>query len=163
MPSSNGKGAPKGNRNGESHSVITFRNQVKRRVRKGRSLIDRRTTSGRNAIAVQQEIIADLGGVDQLSAAKLCLVELIARDVYFCDEIDRRIFHTLYAVNQINANNKRYGAKGLATLYSYRQGAARNLASNLALLGLEKAPPPVKSLEEILSEPEESDGAAEGK
>jgi hypothetical protein len=42
-------------------------------------------------------------------------------------------------------------------LYSYRQGVARNLASNLLALGLEKAPPKQKTLEEILSEPEESD------
>ena len=44
------KGMNKGNTNGETHSVITFRNRVKRRVRKGRSLIDRRTTAGRNAV-----------------------------------------------------------------------------------------------------------------
>ena len=51
--------------------------------------------------------------------------------------------------------------KVIGLLYSYRQGVARNLASNLLALGLEKAPPKQKTLEEILDEPEESDGVDE--
>jgi len=45
----------------------------------------------------------------------------------------------------------------IGTLYGYRQSAANNLSRNLLALGLEKAPPKQKTLEEILSEPEESD------
>src|SRR5262249_34168011 len=86
------RGAPKGNQNALTHGVRAFENQVARRARRGRSLIDRRTQAGKNAVAVREQILGDLGGADNLSAAKLILVELIARDVYFCDEIDRRCF-----------------------------------------------------------------------
>jgi hypothetical protein len=150
-------GAPKGSQNGLSHGIVAFKNQVKRRAHRGRSVIDRRSAAGKNAVAFQQELIVDQGGADNLSAAKLALIELIGRDTYFCDEIDRRIFHTMYKINQVNPNSKRYGVKGLATLYGYRNTIARNLASNLLALGLEKVPPRQKTLAEILSEDEEGE------
>jgi hypothetical protein len=43
----------------------------------------------------------------------------------------------------------------ISTLYSYRQGVARSLAANLLTLGLDKKPPPQKTLEELLNEEEE--------
>jgi hypothetical protein len=45
-------------------------------------------------------------------------------------------------------------AKLVGTLYGYRTAVVNNLSRNLLALGLEKAPPKVKSLEEILSEGE---------
>lgn len=125
-------------------------------------MIDRRTAAGQNAVGVRDEILSDLGGADQLSAAKLILVELIARDVYFCDEIDRRIFKAIYKAGVTERELERFGKlrspKFIATLYQYRQSAANNLARNLLALGLEKAPPKVKSLDEILSEESEEEG-----
>jgi hypothetical protein len=41
-------------------------------------------------MAMREELIADQGGVDNLSVAKLALIEMIARDVYFPDECARR-------------------------------------------------------------------------
>jgi hypothetical protein len=158
MDDNNGKrprGAPKGNQNGLSHGVVAYRNQFKRQ-RHRRSLIDRRTTAGKNAVAVRDEILRDLGGAEGLAATKLVLVELIARDVYFCDEIDRRIFRAIYklAVREKAAEKlgKIKNPKLIGTLYGYRMTAANNLARNLLALGLEKAPPKQKTLEEILSE-----------
>jgi hypothetical protein len=55
MSKQNGKqpvGPPSGSQNSLTHGVIAFRNQVKRRARRGRSLIDRRSTAGRNAVAI---------------------------------------------------------------------------------------------------------------
>ena len=157
-----GAGAPpgtgKGNTNAEKHSVITFRNQVKRRTRHGRSLIDRRTRAGQNALAVRDKMLADMGGESNLSTAKLMLIEMIARDTYFLDETDRRIFRAIYKLaEKERAIEKQGGMKNpklIATLYSYRQGAANNLARNLLALGLEKLPPKQKTLEEILNEPD---------
>lgn len=40
----------------------------------------------------QNGLIADAGGEKNLSTAKLILIEMIGRDVYFLDECDRRIF-----------------------------------------------------------------------
>jgi hypothetical protein len=163
MDDSNGKrprGAPNGNQNALSHGVVAYRNQFKRQ-RHRRSLIDRRTAAGKNAVAVRDEILRDLGGAEGLAATKLVLVELIARDVYFCDEIDRRIFRAIYKVaakeKALESLGKTKSPQLIATLYSYRQSAANNLARNLQALGLEKAPPKQKSLQEILDEPEERD------
>jgi hypothetical protein len=160
MDDSNGKrprGAPNGNQNALSHGVVAYRNQFKRQ-RHRRSLIDRRTAAGKNAVAVRDEILRDLGGAEGLAATKLVLVELIARDVYFLDECDRRIFKAIYKVSAQERALEKLGKiknpKFIGVLYSYRQGVARNLASNLQALGLERAPPKQKTLEEILTEPE---------
>ena len=155
--SSNGRmGPPKGNQNGFKHGLVALRNQIHRRTRRGRSLIDRRSTAGRNAFAMRQELIADLGGTEELSTAKLALIEMIARDTYFLDEIDRRIFRAIYKASATERQLERLGKtkhpKLIATLYGYRQSAANNLARNLLALGLEKAPPRQKTLEEILDE-----------
>jgi hypothetical protein len=169
--SNNGKrpvGPPKGSRNNLSHGVLAFRNQVKRRVRRGRNVIDRRTQAGKNAIAIQAALTADLGGADKLPTAKLVLVELIGRDVYFLDEMDKRIVSTINQANKELPNSgttmKQRGtrAKLLSILYSYRQSAANNLAKNLLALGLEKAPPRVKSRDELLAEDEETEPKQEG-
>jgi hypothetical protein len=158
----NGKrmGPPWGNQNRLTHGIVAFQNRYQRQ-RHRRSLIDRRTKAGQNAVAVRDEILRDLGGAEGLAATKLVLVELIARDVYFCDEIDRRIFRAIYKVaakeKALEKLGKTKSPQMIATLYSYRQTAANNLARNLQALGLEKAPPKQKTLQEILSEPEESD------
>ena len=49
--------------------------------------------------------------------------------------------------------------KAIATLYSYRQGAARSLSANLLALGLDKPPPLVQTLDEILSEDVKTEGS----
>jgi len=46
-----GKGGPKG-KYSETHGIVTLRNQIKRRTKRGRSFIDMRSHSGQNAVAV---------------------------------------------------------------------------------------------------------------
>jgi hypothetical protein len=156
-PTGNPPGAPDPGANRTTHGIVALRNQIKKRTRRGRSLIDRRTAAGQNALAMRQGLILDQGGEEHLSVAKLALIEMIARDTYFLDECDRRIFRVIYHVNgRIRRDgHKPKSPKLIATMYGYRSAVARNLAANLSLLGLEKVPPPQKTLEEILSEPEE--------
>jgi len=71
------------------HDLISLRNKTYERKRRGRSLVDRRSAAGMNAMRVQQEIIKDQGGAANMSTARLVLAELIARDVYYLDETDR--------------------------------------------------------------------------
>src|SRR5262245_28843579 len=101
-------------------------------------------------------MLVDLGGESNLLTAKLMLIEMIARDTYFLDECDRRIFRAIYKLSQkekdIEKQGKIKNPKLIATLYGYRQGAANNLARNLLALGLEKAPPKQKTLQDILNE-----------
>jgi hypothetical protein len=165
MSSSNGRGAPKGNQNRLTHGLVKFENQVRRRTRRGRSLIDRRSTAGRNAFAMREELILDQGGAENLSVAKLALIEMIARDVYFLDECDRRIFRVIHKASGQEKALAKLGKiknpKLIGVLYSYRAGVARNLASNLQMLGLEKIKRE-KTLEEILNEPDEPEGDQNG-
>jgi hypothetical protein len=124
MSTGNGRGAPKGNSNALSHGLVAFKNKRRR----ARSLIDRRTTAGRNAVAVREEILRDLGGAEGLSATKLVLVEMTARDVYFLDEIDRRIFRVIYKASGTERVLTKLGKvkypKLIGMLYSYRQSVA---------------------------------------
>lgn len=155
----NGKmGPPNGNQNALTHGLVAFKNEVRRRTRRGRSLIDRRSAAGKNAVAIGDQLLADLGGEANCSTAKLMLIEMVRRDVYFLDETDKRIFRYLYTVGQdpILGIKAKQSAKLVGTLYGYRQGVANNLARNLQALGLEKAPPKQKTLQEILDEPEEA-------
>jgi hypothetical protein len=165
MATNNGRGAPKGNQNRLTHGLVAFQKEIKRRTRRGRSLIDRRSTAGRNAVAMREELIADQGGAENMSIAKLALIEMIARDVYFLDECDRRIFKAIYKLSSSERELAKIGKlkhpKVIGLMYSYRQGVARNLASNLLALGLEKAPPKQKTLQEILAESEEEKSEGE--
>jgi hypothetical protein len=159
IPTGNPPGAPDPGANRATHGIVKFEAQVKRRARRGRSLIDRRSTAGKNAVAIGDQLLADMGGEENCSTAKLMLIELVRRDVYFLDETDKRIFRHLYTMGQdpLIGHKAKSSAKLVSVLYGYRQTAANNLARNLLALGLEKLPPKQKTLEEILSEPEESD------
>jgi hypothetical protein len=168
--SSNGKGkrppgAPDPGANRTTHGIVKFKKEVKRRSRRGRSLIDRRSRAGQNAVAIGNELLQDMGGEENCSTAKLVLIELIRRDVYFCDEIDKRIFRYIYEVGQDSQVGKqaKASAKLVSGLYGYRTAVVNNLSRNLQALGLEKAPPKVKSLEEILNEPDEPEGDGQDK
>jgi hypothetical protein len=156
--SPNPPGAPDPGANRTTHGIVAFKNTVKRRKRNGHDVIDRRSKSGQNAVAMRDQLIEERGGTDSLSVAQLAIIELIARDVYFVDEIDRRIFDAIYKLNQlqkIGGNGRIKNPKAIAMLYGYRSAVARNLATNLTVIGLQKPPPKVKTLDEILSEDEQ--------
>lgn len=155
---------PKGSKRGETHSVITWRNGVKRRVRKGRDVIDKRCAAGQVAIAMRDDLIAERGGADSLGVAELAMIELVARDTFFVDEIDRRIMGFLQKVREHEKEKAMVkNPKALSILYSYRQSAARNLAANLQSLGLSKPAPKIKTLDEILAEDDdESNNVTQG-
>src|SRR5262245_40833272 len=149
----NGKhrgGAPKGSRNHEIHGIVTFRNKMHRRSKRRRSIISLRSGSGQNAIAIQMGLTEDLGGIDHLSTAQKVLIELLGRDLYLLDETYQRIVRACEEIPKLKNSTK-----GMAILYSYRMPIISSISKNLMALGLEKKPPPTKSLEQIL---EESDG-----
>src|SRR5215468_10481800 len=121
-------GAPDPRANATSHGIVAFKNQVKCRLSRNRSLIDRRTKAGQNALAVRDQMLADMGGESNLSTAKLALIEMIARDVYFLDECDRRIFRAIYKLSAKEKEAERLGKvknpKVIGLMYSYRAGIA---------------------------------------
>ena len=79
---------------------------------------------------MREELILDQGGADNLSVAKLALI--IARDTYFLDECDRKIFRVIHKVSVLESALESLGKlkspKLIATLYGYRRSVANNLA-----------------------------------
>ena len=157
--SPNPPGAPDPGLNRETHGIVALKKRVQRRVKRGREIIDRRCAAGQNAVAFRSALIEERGGADNLSLAELTLIELIARDVYFIDEIDWRIFAVMHKLRTTEkaliALGKTRNPKVIGILYGYRAPITRNLAANLIALGLEKPPPKVKTLQEIMSEDDE--------
>jgi hypothetical protein len=179
MSNSNGKtpdkrpnGAPRGNKNALTHGVIALRNQVRRRIRRGRSLIDRRTAAGKNAVAFGEalrSLVIERGGEESLTEDTLLLIEQISRDVYYLDETDRRNFKAIYKMRmrerELERLERAQGKKpsrirnpeAIRNLYGYRAAPDQKLTDKMrdfrSLLGSLK--PKVKSLEEILAEDEE--------
>jgi hypothetical protein len=150
--SSNGRGAPKGNSNHESHGIVTFENAVKRRRRRGRSLIDRRSGIGQEALRIQAAYVEDLGGESALTTGQRVVLGLLGQNLYLLGETDKRINR---AVKNLPALKN--SPKGMAILYSYRGAIENNIIRNLTMLGLERKPKPQKTLEEILSESTEEE------
>ena len=144
------KGSNKGNYNAETHGIVTFRNRMHKRARRSRSIISLRTVSGQNAVAVQAGLAQDLGRLEHISTAQKVLIELVGRDLYLLDETDQRIVRACKEIPKLKNS-----PKGMAILYSYRMPIISSISKNLMALGLEKKPPPAKTLEQIL---EESDG-----
>src|SRR5678816_166793 len=71
-------GPPPGSQNGLSHGIIAFKNRANRIGKRGKSVIDQRTTSGQNAIAMRNDLIQERGGTDNLSVAQLAMIEMVA-------------------------------------------------------------------------------------
>jgi hypothetical protein len=151
---SNGKhpGAPRGNQNHLTHGLVALRDQIHRRTRRGRSLIDRRSRIGQEALSLQADYVDDLGGEKALTTGQRVVLGLLGQNLYLLGETDKRINRAIKEVPKL-----KHSPKGMAILYSYRAAIENNIIRNLSLLGMERKPPPVKSLEEILSESEESD------
>ena len=143
-----GIGGPRRNKHSETHGIVTLKNQIRRRVRKGRSFIDRRSHTGRNALEAQAGLIADLGGMENVSTAERIMVEMVSRDLYLLDEIDRRIQHVCKKMPQ-GKNNPKF----LALLYSYRMPVVSAISRNLTALGLQRKEIAPRSLEDIFNEP----------
>ena len=89
----------------------------------------------------------DNGGLDNMSTAKLMLVELIYRDTGFLDKSDRRTFRILRDDPKLKNN-----PAALAKLYQYRTTLVTCLTKNLQLLGLERVPDKPKTLDELFEE-----------
>ena len=101
---------------------------------------------------MQAGLIADLGGIENISTAQKVLVELVGRDLYLLDETDQRIVKVCKQFP-----NAKQSPKTMANLYSYRQPIASNIVKNLLALGLNKKPPAAKTLDEILREDEQQE------
>jgi hypothetical protein len=86
-----GKGAPKGNKYSVTHGLALVRNQINRRVKRGRSYVDKRTQEGQEALAIEAGLIDDHGGVDAITTAKFIAIRKLARLHYRAEMMHRAI------------------------------------------------------------------------
>jgi hypothetical protein len=150
-----GKGAPKGNKYSVTHGLALVRNQIKRRTKRGRSYVDKRTHEGQEALRIQAGLVDDQGGVDAISAAKFIVIQELTQLYYLGAMMD----HATAAFLRKNPQYK--NPRALSRLFSYRMPLSNTIAKYLDVLGLDKKPPPAKTLEELFDEDEEKDGAAD--
>ena len=150
-----GKGAPKGNRYSVTHGLALVRNQIKKRTKRGRSYVDQRTHEGQEALRIQAGLVDDQGGIDNISAARFIAIQELTQLYYLAAMMDHSI--SKFLAKNPNAKNARF----LAKLFGYKLPVTNAIAKYLDVLGLDKRPPPAKTLDEILSEGDQ-DGETNG-
>jgi hypothetical protein len=150
-----GKGAPKGHRYGVTHGLALVRNQIKKRVNHNRSYVDKRSHEGQDALKVQAGLVEDQGGIDAITTARFIAIQELTNLYYLAAMMDRS------SKKFLDNNPHMKNPRALAKLFSYRQPVTNSIEKYLALLGLDKRPPPAKTLEEILNEDDENQPTTE--
>jgi hypothetical protein len=80
-----GRSGPPGNQNARRHGLYSLKRAVQER---GLDAIDGRSALGRALREFRADLVRDLGGEANLSAAELHLVDLAVRDRLFLDSLD---------------------------------------------------------------------------
>ena len=145
-----GKGAPKGNQFALKHGIVQVRAGINRRVKRNRNYVDERTHEGQEALRIQAGLIDDQGGVEAITATQFIAIQELTQHYYLVSLIDRSIATYLRKNPQAKES-----AKMLARVFAYRTPVSSSLARYLDIIGLDKKAAPVKTLDEILAQPEQ--------
>jgi hypothetical protein len=137
-----GKSGPPGNANGFKHGLsMLAQRRAEKRLPRGKEK--------RAKLEILDGLLSDKGKESVSTALKL-QAELIASDAVWLNIVERAIQRV------IRLNPKaRDNPKALSVLDDYRRPVINSLSASLQRFGLDKAPPRVKSLEELLAEDEE--------
>src|SRR6266481_4513987 len=135
---------------GSRHGLNRAMTRIKLR---GLEAIDHRTAPARALLAWREQLIADLGGVDALSAQKLALVNLAATTRALIDHADN------WLLTQPSIINKR--RKAFVPIVAQRTALCDSLSRLLAHLGLERQQKPIKSLRQHIAERDREKEASE--
>ncbi len=95
----------------------------------------------------RQEVVADLGGLTAVAAAKLALLDAAVGTKIVLDSLDRYLFALATMDGLVNRRNRRAFA-----IVADRMRVADSLARQLAALGMERHAPLVPSLTEYLAQ-----------
>lgn len=77
-----GRGAPKGHKYGVTHGLALVRNEIKRRVKRGRSYVDKRTHDWQDALRIQAGLVEDQGGIENISTARFVAIQELSQLYY---------------------------------------------------------------------------------
>ena len=102
----------------------------------------------RAARAWRRDVLADLGGLEVVSAARLALLDAVVGSVIVLHSLDAFLFQM--ASEQGLASRKYRRA---FPIVADRMRVADSLARQLQVLGLERVPRPVPTLAEVLAQP----------
>lgn len=120
-------------------------NALKARVKvKGLAAIDRRTAGAQELIAWRDQLVADLGGEDDLTAAKRALIDAAARTWLYVSCIDAFLLEQRCLVNRRR--------RCLLPVVRERQQLVDSLARVLGQLGLERRTRKIPDLQEYVRE-----------
>jgi hypothetical protein len=111
---------------------------------RGFKAIDRRMVAARTALSWRAELLEDLGGEAEVSAAQLALVDVAVRTRLYIDHVDAVLMERASLVIR---------GRRLLPLVEQRQRLADGLARLLGQLGLERRAKPVPSLRDFLRRP----------
>jgi hypothetical protein len=111
---------------------------------RGFKAIDRRMVAARTALSWRAELLEDLGGEAEVSAAQLALVDVAVRTRLYLDHVDAVLMERTSLVIR---------GRRLLPLVEQRQRLADGLARLLGQLGLERRAKPVPSLRDFLRAP----------
>jgi hypothetical protein len=106
----------------------------------GLAAIDARTSAAKALLAWRQELIADLGGEDTVSAQQVALVEVATRTKLYVDHLDA------FLMSQHSLVNAR--RKAVLPVLMERQQLADSLTRILTTLGLERRKQPGPTLDD---------------
>lgn len=108
---------------------------------RGFRAVDRRTVASRSAMAWRSELLADLGGAEALSAARMALVESATRSWLFIQHVDA------WCLEQTSLVNAR--KRAVHPVLRERAVLVEQLQRSLVALGLDRAAPKAETLGEI--------------
>jgi hypothetical protein len=121
------------------------RNALKARIAvRGLSAIDMRTAAAQALVAWTRELVSALGGQENITPQKSCLIDGIVRSKLYLDNLDA------YLMSQASLINRRRRA-ALPAL-AQRNALLESLARLLRDLGLERQARPIPSLQEFIAE-----------
>lgn len=147
-PLLNRKGVVTGGSPGGPARVRTGLNALKARVKvRGLAVIDKRTVAARHLLDWRAEVLADLGGAEDASAAQRALVEDAVRTRLYLDHVDA------FLLEQSSLILKRRRLRGrLIPLVLERMKLADHLIAVLGRLGLERRGPKSLDLSDYLAQ-----------
>jgi hypothetical protein len=122
-----GSGAPKGNSNARTHGLNTLKTAV---IKLGGRAIDGRYRVGRQLQQWRRELVADLGGQDNISTQTNTLVDIVVKKKLVLDSL------YAYVLTQPTLINKR--KKALFPIVLQCEQLADGVSRILVQLGLER-------------------------
>lgn len=122
--------------------------QMKARIKlKGLDVVDRRTGAAKALVAWRVSLLDAIGGEMNATPQRRALVEQCVRAKLILDHVDS------YLLEQESLINKR--SRRVMPIVLERTRLSEHFVKLLTVLGLEKTPPPMKTLAEYLAESEE--------